>query len=132
MADKKSILSCAELIGEVLREDKRVSKAVRTFYPVIAPEQVACPYVVYRMAKLSTRQSTGGSADTAQIEVMCCGANVKQMIEASEAVREALDGIQVTSDDGSLKLRSCFLSGATEGYEAQTYVRTLVFTVRIN
>lgn len=132
MKDKKSILSCAELIAEVLGEDEGVREKVKTFYPVIAPESVKCPYVVYRISGLSTRQVKIGSADTAEIEIMCCGSNFKQMVETSEAVRSALDGTQITSDDGILELRSCFLSGCSEGYDSGTFVRTLLFTVRIN
>ena len=132
MEDKKTILSCAELIAEVLGQSESVKKKVKEFYPIIAPEKVQCPYVVYRMSKLFARQSNSGPADSAEIEVMCCGSSMRQMVEVSEAVRDALDGMQITSDDGNLRLRSCFLSGATEGYEADTFVRTLKFTVRIN
>lgn len=131
--ETKSILSSAELIAEILSEDEGVKKKARMFYPIIAPEKAQCPYVVYRLASMKVQPVKGaGHADTAEIEVMCCGSTMKQMVETSEAVRMALDGIQATSDDGLLKMRSCYLSGVTEGYDSQTFVRTLIFTVRIN
>ena len=131
MEVKKSILSIAELIAEILEEDKTVAKMAKMSYPIIAPEKAVCPYVVYRLANLYPRQTKDGPADTAEIEVMCCGANVEQMIKLSEAVREALDGIQSVSNDGQLRMRACYLSGATEGWEAQTFYRTLKFIARV-
>lgn len=129
----KTILSSSGLIAEILKEDPGVSSIAKMIYPIMAPDKAVCPYVVYRMGKLTVRpDKTGGHADTGQIEVMCCGSNIKQMVELSEAVKEALDGIQATSDDGSLKMRSCYLSGLEEGFEFNTFVRTLTFTVKIN
>ena len=133
METEKSILSCAALIGELLGEDEAVKKNVRMFYPVIAPDKAVCPYVVYRLASLNVQPvKVAGHADTAQIEVMCCGSTYEQSVKASEAVRMALDGIQGESDDGKLRMRSCLLSGATEGWDSQTFYRTLTFTVKIN
>ena len=132
MAKEKSILSSAELIAELLEDDPRVKALGASFFPIIAPEKVGCPYIVYRIGKLFTRADSVGHADTGQIEVICCGASYRQMVEISEATRMALDGVRATSDDGSLVMRSCVLTGASEGYESQTFVRTLIFTVKIN
>lgn len=132
MGKRKSILSAAELIAEILGDDEKISSSVKMFYPIIAPEKATCPYIVYRLAKLYTRPDNAGHADTADIEVMCCGSTVSQMIETSESVRDALDGVQSVSDDGLLRMRSCYLTGATEGWEAQTFFRTLTFRVKIN
>ena len=132
MVKKKSILSSAELIAEILSDDEGVKSLVKMFYPIMPPDQASTPYVVYRIAKVYTNPNSQGSADTADIEVMCCGTTVAQMIETSEVVRCALDGVQSVSGDGLLKMRSCQLTGCTEGWEAQTYYRTLTFRVRIN
>lgn len=132
MEVKKSILSAAELIAEILSEDEAVMEHVKMFYPIMAPENAVCPYVVYRLAKLHVMNDRKGHADKGEIEVMCCGSNVAQMIEASEAVRMALDGIQSVSGDGSLRMRYCYLAGVTDGWADGTFVRTLTFVAGIN
>lgn len=128
---EKSILSAAELIAEILAGDKAISRKVM-FYPIMAPENAVCPYVVYRLAKLVVTPERKGHADKGEIEVMCCGSNVAQMIETSEAVRMALDGIQALSDDKKLRMRYCYLSGVKEGWQEGTFFRTLTFTAGIN
>lgn len=129
----KSILSSAMLIGELLEEDAAVMEKAKMVYPVMAPEKAVCPYIVYRRAKTMTKQEKGpGHADTALIEVLCCGSTYAQSVELAEAVRESIDGCQATSDDKTLRMRSCFLSDASEGWEQQTFVQYLTFTIRIN
>lgn len=132
MEYKKSILSAAELIAEILSDNELIREKVKMFYPIIAPAESVCPYVVYRLARLYTAQAKPGHADKGEIEIMCCGSTVAQMIETSESVRIALDGIQAVSDDGSLRMRYCYLSGAIEGWTDGTFYRTLTFTVGIN
>lgn len=134
MPNTKTILSSAALIAELLGEDEAVMAMAKMVYPVIAPEKAVCPYVVYRRAKVLSRpeKSPVGHADTAIVEVLCCGATYAQSVELAEAVKSALDGTQGVSADGFLRMRSCFLSDASEGWEQDTYVQTLTFTVRIN
>ena len=133
MQNSKSIISCAALIAEVLGDAIRDEKVSVMAYPVIAPEKAVCPYVVYRRAKIMTRPDKSGShADTALVEVLCCGSTYAQSVEVAEFVRKSLDGVQSVSDDGSLSMRSCTLSDATEGWESQTFIQKLTFTVRMN
>lgn len=121
------------LIADLLSEDEKVKSLTGMVYPVIAPEKAVCPYIVFRRAKVMTRpEKTPAHADTALIEVLCCGSSYSQSVELAEAAAKCLDGIQATSDDGSIRMRSCFLSNATEGWEAQTFIQSLTFTVRIN
>lgn len=130
---KKTIISCAGLIGEILTEYGDLARIAKKIYPVIAPNQVPCPYVVYRRANILTRpDKTPGHADSATIEVLCCAKTYAESVQLAETVREALDGVQAVSDDGLLNMRSCLLEDATEVYDTDTYVQTLRFTVRIN
>lgn len=121
------------LIAELLEGDPGVQQLARMCYPIIAPEKAVCPYIVYRRAGVGTTPTKlQGHADSASIEVMCCGKTYAQSVELAEAVREALDGIQAISDDGTISMRSCLLSDAKEEWDSDTYIQTLTFTARIN
>lgn len=133
MDKSKTILSSSALLAELLAQEPDKFPKEVTFFPVIAPEKAICPYVVYRRAKVSTEAvKTGMSADTAAIEVLCCGSSYAQSVELAEWVRQTLDGTQITSDDGKLRLRSCRLTDAYEGTEAQTFIQAMTFIVKIN
>lgn len=128
--NRKTVLSAASLIGEVLEEDPGVKSLAKMVYPVIAPEKAQCPYIVYRRVKFNAIPANGApQADTALIVVICCTAGYAQGVQLAEAVREALDCTQISNED--LTMRSCRLTDASEDYIDGTHVQSLTFTVKI-
>lgn len=131
MAKKLTILSAAIIMAEILMSSTDVTNLTETIIPV-AGTDLKGPYVVFRRSKLATQQvANQKSADSALIEIQCVSPDYDQSLELAEAVREALDGTQITSDDETLVLRSCFLSDSKEYWADDGYVQLLIFTVKI-
>lgn len=127
----KTILSAPMVIAEVLTESPEVSAITTRIIPV-GELDIESPYVVFRREKLKERPVKGTRGpDTAQIELLCASNDHEQSLELAEAVREALDGSEVTSDRHNLRLRECYLVDATEYREGDAYVQQLKFITKV-
>lgn len=129
MAVSKSSLSAGELIYAVLAEDPEVSKRVNKVYPVI-DDEAELPYIIYRRTQLekSPVKSERG-ADTVTIEVQCFTKDYADGVELAEAVRDALDGMQINHE--GLVMRACDLVDSAEDWADDAYVQSLAFACKM-
>ena len=128
---RKTSLSACEIIYDVLSNDEAITEKVTKIYPVVELTEAQCPYIVYRRTGLSANPQKAGQpgADTVEIEVGCFAADYEDSVELAELVRSALDYRQHVTDD--LRMRSCYLSGASEDYGDDAFVQNLLFTIKI-
>lgn len=132
MAVSKTSLSAGELIREVLLGSAEVTARTNKIFPV-ATDVAELPYILYRrIAMEQTPQKSGRpGADTVQIEVICFTERYAAGVELAEAVRDALDGVQAVSEDGTLSMRSCELNDSEEAWQDDAFLQQLIFTVKI-
>lgn len=126
-------MSAGYLIREILLESPEVAGITTKIYPVVADVAIM-PYIVYRrtgFTQTAHKSPAPQKADTIQIEVNCYAAGYAGSVELAEAVRTALDGIQATSADGSLRMRSCILEDGDEDIEGDACLQRLLFTIKI-
>lgn len=123
-------LSAGSIIRGALLEDEAVSAITRNVFPVVV-DNARLPYIAYRRVSFEQKaQKTGLKwADTVVEEVVCYAASYEESIRLAEAVRAALDGVQYAM--GDMNMRSCTLTGAEEGWQADAYIQRLVFTLKI-
>lgn len=123
----KTVLSAGMAVYEVLSE--ALNGVVTKVFPVVTDEAVL-PYVCYHREALETAAAKyAPSADTATIVVDCYAATYNGSVTLAEAVREALDGVSITTSAG-LNVRSSFLTDASETWTDDAYVQSLTFKLR--
>lgn len=123
----KTVLSAGTAVYEVL--DEALKGKVTKVFPVVTDEAVL-PYICYHrdgLEALPTKHAP--SADTAVIVVDCYAATYNGSVALAEAVREALDGVSITTDAG-LCVRSCFMVDAAETWNDDAFVQSLTFKLR--
>lgn len=132
MINSKTILSSSIAIAEALKDSAAV--VAITGPDNIIPVRgfnVESPYVVFRRSGLVETAVKGTrGADTVTIELLCVCPEHEQSLELAEAVRDALDGTEITTDDG-YTIRSCRLTAAQEYAEDDNFIQQLIFTVKI-
>lgn len=128
MALEKTSLSAGSIIYHLLTTDREVMERARKVFPVVVDE-ARLPYVAYRRAALEANPAKGQGADTVTIEVRCYAAAYAESVELAEAVRRALDYRQADKD--GLRMRSCLLVGASEGWEDDAYIQQLTFNIKM-
>lgn len=131
MADSKKIsLSAGAIVRDILLKDDAVRQRTNKVFP-IATDTANLPYILYRRADLQHNPSKAGSpgADTVLMEVVCYASSYEKSVELAEAVRAALDYRQGEKD--GLTMRSCTLSGSSEGWEDDAFAQQLDFTIKI-
>lgn len=129
MAANKTSLSAGEIIGSVLAENKEVTALAKRIYPVVS-EPGNLPYIVYRRAGMEQQPvKRRPGSDTISVEVLCCAAAYAQSIELAEAVRGALDGVQILAE--GLTMRSCLLADSEESWQNDAFVQQLIFAIKI-
>ncbi len=131
MSKRITSLSVGSLIREVLTEDEDVAAITDRVFPVVT-DNAELPYVFYRVNSFehdATKDRQG--ADIVGVEVVCCAESYAECVNLAEAVRGALDYQAYETDDGSLRLRSCNLSGYDQTWEDDAHVGTLNFTLRV-
>jgi len=127
--NNKTSLSAGEIIRSVLTSDATVAAITTKVFPVIV-DKADLPYITYRRASLQNDPVKGRhGADTVGIEVICYTAGYTAGVELAEAVRDALDGKEITA--GNLTLRSCYLTDSEEGWQDDAYLQQLIFTIKI-
>ena len=126
----KSSLSAGEFIYSILTSDQTVSGLVTKVFPVVV-DSATLPYVAYRRASLDHNPTKAGlpGADTINIDVYCYAATYSASVTLAEAVREALD--YNSTEVNGMRMRSCYLTNASEGYEDDAFVQMLTFTIKI-
>lgn len=129
MASPNSVLSAGKILRAILLEDEGVCAITRKIFPVVL-DSATLPYIFYRRTALLPVPNSNGSADTAQIELLCCAESYEQSLELAEAVRAALNGVQGRLD--GMTMRSCWLSDSEETLDGDAFAQSLIFTVRIN
>lgn len=130
MAVSKSSLSAGELIRAVLIEDAEVSRRINNVFPVVIEDKAILPYIVYRRAQLEkglVKNERGNDIVTMQIQ--CFTEGYTEGVELAEAVRDALDGVQIEHE--GLTMRACDLSDSEEAWTDDAYVQTLVFSCKM-
>ena len=127
---KRTCLSAGIVIREILTANDAVRKITQKVFPVVADKAVL-PYVAYRRTQLSTESVKNGMpADTTFMEVICYAGSYNESVDLAEAVRDALDCRQYSSDTGLL-MRSCRLTDSEEGWLNDAYMQQLIFEVKI-
>ena len=103
---------------------------VTSVYPVAA-DSPQLPYIYYAVTDLTqpAPKAVYPWADTVTAVVACCTADYASGAELAEAVRTALD--HARGSLSGLVMRSCTLTGYTETWEDDAFVRTLTFTIKI-
>ena len=125
---KRTSLSAGLIVYDMLTGSEEVMSRTNKVYPVVVDE-AKLPYIAYNRSKLEHSPSSGGGADTVQIEVRCYTAQYAEGVDLAEAVRAALD-YQKGEKDG-LRMRSCTLADSSEGWEDDAYVQELTFSIKL-
>lgn len=128
-ATKKTSLSAGQLIRAILLKSEDVTAITENVFPVYR-KRADLPYILYGRRTLDPTQTKSKAADTVEIEIDCYTEDYDQGIELAEAVREALDHVE--GEDGELSMHSCSMTDAGEMFEADAYVQSLVFNMKIN
>lgn len=128
-ATKKTSLSAGQLIRAILLQSESVTAITKSVFPVYR-KRADLPYLLYGRRSLDPTQTKNKPADTVEIEVDCYTEDYEQGLELAEAVRYALDHIEAEND--TLSMHSCSMTDAGEMYEADAYVQSLVFSMKIN
>lgn len=129
MGVSKSSLSAGELIRAVLIENSEVSARVNKVYPVVE-DKAELPYIVYRRARFRKEQvKNRRGPDTVEIEIQCYTQDYTEGVELAEAVRDALDGVQITHE--GLVMRACDLADSEETWIDDAYVQELIFNCQM-
>lgn len=133
MGVSKTILSAGELIKKALTTNDRVQSLTARIVPVVATDGATTRYVVYRRTSLEQNpvKAKDGSY-TGVFEVSCYAEKYDDSVELAEAVKNALDGKKIESDEtDGINARSVTLSDAYEDYEADAFVQVLTFKIKI-
>lgn len=128
---KRTSISAGRLIYSLLMGDADVAASVTKVYPVVEPMEAKCPYIVYRRSSLSSSPQKYGQlgADAINVIVTCFTQDYDSGVALAEKVRSVLDFCN-TELDGQ-RMRSCYLTDASEGVEGDAYMQNLVFTIKI-
>ena len=128
MGVNKTILSAGEIIASLLRNDTEVRKRAKKVFPILS-EKALLPYIAYHRNSLEVNPVKGPSADTAFIQIDCFAAKYEESVELAEAVRAALDN--QTPEQSGMRMRCCYLSDASEDRDADAFIQSLTFTIKI-
>ncbi|MCM1484080.1 MAG: DUF3168 domain-containing protein [Muribaculaceae bacterium] len=125
----KTSLSAGELIRAVLTENADVAARTANVFPVVE-DQAYLPYIVYRRSGLERAPvKSPHRNDTVTIEVQCYATGYTEGVELAEAVRSALDGVQIEHE--GMVMRSCDLADSEEAWADDAYVQTLIFECKL-
>lgn len=125
MAASKSSLSAGEVIYAVLTENPEVSKLAGDIYPVVE-DRADLPYIVYRRIGLEqTPVKSRRGSDNVAIEILCFTKGYTEGVKLAEAVRGALDGMQMSHE--GLVISACTLTDSEETWYDDAYVQQLIF-----
>lgn len=131
-AKRKTALSAGLLIAKMLREEDPEGKVIGGIIPVMASEEEKLPYCVYGLKSIETRpDKTPGAAVTANYEIRAYSETYAENIESAEAICRAMDFSQLDEREWGLSLRHCRLVDAQSGYEADSFVTVMEFTMKI-
>lgn len=121
-----SILRSMLLASEEVKRMLTKGTAAPRIFPVVS-EKADLPYIVYRRSALQHNPTKAGmpGADTVTMEVLCLTGDYAKGVELAEAVRRALD-YKTTAG-----VRSCMLTGAEEAWDADAFIQTLIFELKI-
>ena len=122
-------MSAGEIIRAVFTEDPEVSRRAGDVYPVVE-DRADLPYIVYRRAQLEKDPVKNGRGhDTVTIEIQCYTKDYTEGVELAEAVRDALDGMQI-EHEGQV-MHACDLADSEETWIDDAYVQCLVFSCKM-
>ena len=131
MSVKVTSLSVGSLIREILAEDEDVRSITERVFPVVT-DKADLPYVFYRVSSFKHDPTKGmQGADVVGVEVVCCAETYAECVNLAEAVRGALDYQAWENDEGTLRLRSCNLTGYDQQWADDAHIGTLTFTLRV-
>lgn len=129
MAASKSSFSAGEIIYAVLTKNPEVSKLAGDIYPVVE-DRADLPYIVYRRIGLEqTPVKSQRGSDSVAIEILCFTKGYTEGVRLAEAVRGALDGMQMSHED--LTIRACTLTDSEETWYDDAYVQQLIFNCKM-
>lgn len=122
-------MSAGALIYAVLTENAEVSSRASKVYPVVE-DTAELPYIVYRRTQLEKEPIKNRRGhDTVTIEIQCYTKDYTEGVELAEAVRDALDGMQI-EHEGQV-MHACGLADSEEIWIDDAYVQCLVFSCKM-
>lgn len=125
----KTSLSAGEIIRALLLMDEGVTAITSRVFPLIS-DKALLPYICYRRTQMEPTPVKGRPhKDKILMELECCASSYVTSVQLAEAVRGCLDGTEATH--GDLVMNSCILADASEDYEDEAFIQTLIFEVRI-
>lgn len=131
MGVKVTSLSVGSLIREILTGSEDVMAITERVFPVVT-DKADLPYVFYRVSSFDHDPTKGREgADVVGVEVTCCAETYAGCVNLAEAVRGALDYQACETEDGTLRLRSCTLTGYDQQWADGAHIGTLTFTLRV-
>lgn len=113
-------LSISKNIYSILSADSQLSGT--TLYPIVAPEEVKYPYLVYKRTDIEPIYAKNViCGDKARIEISIVSDKYSQTVSIAERVRELLE----YRKDNFFK--EVFLKSAEEGWNDFGYFQTITF-----
>lgn len=131
---KPSSLSVGATVRSALLADARVASMVKVIAPLAVPGETPMPYIIYGRGGYSQTPVKGvRGSDELQLDIFCIAGSYGESIAIAEAVRAALDGVQITPSTPELvPVRGCYFSGGDgESLDGEGFVQSLAFTIRV-
>lgn len=116
------------LIRTALLEDEDIRAMVgEHIYPIVAAENTLGDFIVYsRQSYTKELSKMGVYLDIAEIAVVAISDNYDRSVELAELIDDALTGT-IKSGECSFDI---MLKDATETFDDNKYIQTLLFTVK--
>ena len=125
------ILSAGIAIVAMLKANEQLIEKVNKLYPIVVDES-ANPKIVFRRNNLSdtpTKFSNGNYSMTASYEVMIVADTYEESVDIAEMVVDTLNG--KTYSDDTMTMRSCYLTNARKTWQADAFIQSLTFSIKI-
>lgn len=117
------------IVRTILLNDEDVKAQVsNNIFPIVAPENTADDFLVYRRAQYSKSSvKMGVYEDKCELIIVAICSNYDNSIELASKVDNALTGKHTLENGIKLDIA---LSDSTEMYEDDKYIQTLIFTIK--
>lgn len=126
MPIERTILSAGRVINALLTADADVMRLTRGKPPVSSlGKDLTPPYVVYWRSGLTSTPNNMGTANAANMEVLCVGSTYEESVDLAEAVNAVLNGARCEG------MRACYLVDAKESPAADAHEQQLTYLIRI-
>lgn len=117
-----------DLRAIMLQDEDIVSMVGSNIYPLIAPENVKGPFIVYVRDKYSKHSTKMGTyEDDCKVGIVAISDNYDDAVKLAQNIDGALTGGHTSTDGINITID---LEDSSESFEDNKYVETLLFSIK--